>query len=178
VLGILELVEDLEIRSRGHSRESGKRGNSSLLMENQMNTNPFTIERTYDAPVEKVWKAITDKDQIKQWSFDIKAFKPEVGFEFQFYGGTVEKQYLHLCKVLEVVKFKKLKYTWRYDGYEGNSIVTFDLFAEGKKTRVRLTHEGLESFPKSNPDFAEKNFQEGWLSIIGTTLKEFVETNR
>lgn len=38
---------------------------------------------------------------MKQWYFDIKEFKPEVGFEFQFYGGTEEKRYLHLCKNLE-----------------------------------------------------------------------------
>ncbi len=136
---------------------------------------PLIVERTYEAPVEKVWAAITEKEQIKAWSFDIKEFKAEVGFEFQFYGGTPEKQYLHLCKVLEVVMFKKLKYSWRYDGYEGNTEVTFDLFPEGKKTRVKLTHEGLESFPKNIPDFARKNFVEGWQSIIGSTLKEFVE---
>jgi uncharacterized protein YndB with AHSA1/START domain len=139
---------------------------------------PLVVERTYNAPVEKVWKAITDKDQIKHWSFEIKELRPEVGFEFQFYGGTEEKQYLHRCKVLEVVKLKKFRYSWRYEGYEGDSIVTFELLAEGKKTRVKLTHDVLESFPKSNPDFDRKNFEEGWSSIIGTTLKEFVETNR
>ncbi len=32
---------------------------------------PFIIERTYNAPVSKVWSAITDKDQMKQWYFDI-----------------------------------------------------------------------------------------------------------
>lgn len=136
---------------------------------------PLVVERTYDAPVETVWAAITEKEQIKGWSFDIKEFKPEVGFEFQFYGGTPEKQYLHLCKVLEVVKFKKLRYSWRYDGYEGNSTVTFELFPDKNKTKVRLTHEGLESFPRNNPDFAKKNFEGGWESLIGSLLKEFVE---
>ena len=55
-----------------------------------MSTNPFVIERTYNAPVERVWKAITDMDQMKQWYFDFEEFKPEKGFEFQFYGGTEE----------------------------------------------------------------------------------------
>ena len=52
-----------------------------------MNNEPFVIERTYNAPVEKVWKAITDNDLMKQWYFKIAAFKPEVGFEFSFDGG-------------------------------------------------------------------------------------------
>ena len=57
-----------------------------------MKNEPFVIERTFNAPIEKVQNAITDKDEMTQWYFDIKTFKPEVGFEFQFYAGTEEKQ--------------------------------------------------------------------------------------
>ena len=132
------------------------------------------IERVFDAPVEKIWKAITDRDQMKEWYFDIAAFKPEIGFKFQFTAGKDDKQYLHLCKIMEVVPLKKLSYSWRYNGYEGNSFVTFELFEEGNKTRIRLTHKGLETFPKI-ADFAKENFAEGWNQIIGTELKKFVE---
>ena len=69
---------------------------------------------------------------------------------------------------------EKLSHTWRYEGYEGNSILTFELFAEGDKTRLRLTHEGLETFP-DKPDFAKANFVMGWTSIIGTSLKNYFE---
>jgi uncharacterized protein YndB with AHSA1/START domain len=137
---------------------------------------PIVIERIFNAPVEKVWKAITDKDQMKQWYFDIPEFKPEVGFEFRFEGGKEDRSYVHLCKITEVVAGRKLKYSWRYDGYGGNSFVTFELFAEGSSTRLRLTHEGLETFPSDNPDFAKENFVEGWTHIIGSSLKDFVET--
>jgi uncharacterized protein YndB with AHSA1/START domain len=140
-----------------------------------MKPEPFVIERVFNAPVEKVWQAITDKQQMKLWYFDLTEFKPEVGFEFEFTGGPPEKSYLHLCKITEVVVGKKLQYSWRYAGYEGNSFVTFELFAEEDKTRLKLTHEGLETFPASNPDFAKKNFVAGWTEIIGTRLKEFVE---
>ena len=146
-----------------------------MTAHNAPNETAVVIERTFDAPIGKVWHAISEKDQIKQWSFDIKDFEPEVGFEFQFIGGTEERQYLHKCKMLEVIHLKKLRYSWRYDGYEGISIVTFELFDLGDKTRVRLTHEGLDSFPKSNPDLARENFVAGWTSIVGSLLKEFVE---
>ncbi|HYJ64426.1 MAG TPA: SRPBCC domain-containing protein, partial [Parafilimonas sp.] len=53
-----------------------------------MNNESFVIERTYNAPVNKVWKAITDRDLMQQWYFNIAAFKPEVGFEFTFDGGS------------------------------------------------------------------------------------------
>ncbi|MEO8147472.1 MAG: SRPBCC domain-containing protein [Bacteroidia bacterium] len=140
-----------------------------------MKKEPFVIERTYNASIAKIWKAITDKDDMKQWYFDLAEFKPEVGFEFQFSGGTENNKYLHLCKIIEVVPGKKLTYSWRYDGYEGNSFVTFELFEDGNKTRLKLTHESLETFPASNLDFAKENFAAGWTQIIGTSLKEFAE---
>ena len=141
-----------------------------------MKQEPFVIERTLNAPIEKVWRAITDKDQMKQWYFDLADFKPEPGFEFQFVGGKDDRSYLHLCKITEVIPQKRLQYSWRYDGYEGISFVTFELFAEGNKTRLVLTHEGLETFPETNKDFAKENFAEGWNTIIGTLLPKFVES--
>jgi uncharacterized protein YndB with AHSA1/START domain len=142
-----------------------------------MDTTPFVIERTYQAPAATVWRALTDAEQMKQWYFDIPGFKPEAGFEFQFYGqGKEDEQYLHLCQVTEVINEKKLTYSWRYDGYEGISYVTFELFAEGNSTRLKLTHAGLETFPvTATKAFAKENFAEGWTYLAGTALKEFLE---
>lgn len=141
-----------------------------------MNNSSFTLERVLNAPVENVWNAITDKDAMKQWYFDLAEFRPEVGFEFSFTGqGKKGVQYLHHCKVTEVVVGKKLTYSWRYEGYEGISYVHFELFAEGDKTRIRLTHEGLDTFPKNNSDFDTENFVGGWTELIGSLLKKFVE---
>jgi uncharacterized protein YndB with AHSA1/START domain len=138
---------------------------------------PLVVERTFDAPASLVWKALTDKEDIKQWSFDIPEFAPKVGFEFQFYGESEGVKYLHRCKITEAIPNKRLAYTWRYDGYAGDSLVSFDLFAEADKTRVRLTHEGLETFPRL-PAFAKANFVQGWTQILGSSLKDFVEANR
>jgi uncharacterized protein YndB with AHSA1/START domain len=139
-----------------------------------MKSEPFIIERVYDAPVEIIWKAISDRDEMKNWYFDLKEFRAETGFEFSFYGGADDREYLHLCKVIDVEPNKKLSYSWKYDGYTGESKVTFELFPEGDKTRLKLTHEGLETFPVANADFRKENFVQGWTEIIGTSLKEYV----
>jgi uncharacterized protein YndB with AHSA1/START domain len=73
-----------------------------------------------------------------------------------------------------VVPQEKIAYTWRFEGHAGNSLVTFVLFADGDKTKLKLTHEGLETFQKL-PAYARKNFERGWTSLIGTSLKDFVE---
>jgi uncharacterized protein YndB with AHSA1/START domain len=135
---------------------------------------PVIKEILLDAPVERVWKAITDKDDMKQWYFDIKAFSAEPGFEFQFTAGSEEKLFVHLCKVTEVVQNKKLSYTWRYEGQKEETLVSFELFPEGNKTKLVLTHEGLEKLPQDK-DFARENFIAGWNQIIGTNIKEYLE---
>jgi uncharacterized protein YndB with AHSA1/START domain len=141
-----------------------------------MKQEPFVIERILNAPVDRVWKAITDKEQMKEWYFKLSEFRPEVGFEFQFTGtGNDGTSYLHLCKITDVIPAKKLRYSWQYEGLPGISFVTFELFKEGNKTRLRLTHEGLETFPQNNADFAAESFAAGWTHIIGTSLPAFLE---
>ena len=135
------------------------------------------IERTYEAPMERVWEALTNKDQMKQWYFEVDDFKAEVGFEFRFSAEGRGKVYLHKCKVVEANPITKVAYTWSYDGYVGQSLVTFELFSEDKnKTRLKLTHSGLDTFPTEDSDFSEESFNEGWKSILGESLRKFVET--
>jgi len=134
----------------------------------------IVIERTLNAPVAKVWQALTDVDQMRQWYFDLKEFKPEVGFEFGFVVEHEGNTYDHRCKVTEAIPERKIAYTWRYKGEQGDSLVTVELFPDGNKTRLKLTHTGIETFPKT-PAYARKNFEAGWTTIIGTELKQFVE---
>ncbi len=139
---------------------------------------PVVVERTFHAPIAAVWDAITNNDAMKQWYFKLPEFRPEVGFEFEFEGGPPDKEpYLHKCKIIEVIPMKKLAHTWRYEGWKGHTVVTWELFEDGANTRLRLTHSGLESFVQNNnPDLDAKNFEAGWTDIIGRSLKEFVET--
>ena len=135
----------------------------------------IVIERTFNAPIGRVWRALTDVDQMREWYFDLKEFKAEVGFEFEFVVTHEGNTYHHLCKVTDVIPQKRIAYTWRYKGEPGDSLVTFELFAEGDKTRLTLTHTGVESFPKT-PAYARKNFEAGWTELVGASLKKFVET--
>ena len=137
----------------------------------------IVIERTLDAPVGRVWTALTDIDQIREWYFDLKEFRPEIGFEFDFIVEHEGNSYHHLCRVTDVVPEKKIAYTWRYKGEPGDSLVTFELVPDGNKTRLRLTHTGIETFPKT-PAYARKNFETGWTAIIGSDLKQFVEGSK
>ena len=106
------------------------------------------VERTFNAPVGRVWTALTDVNEMRQWYFDIKEFNPEIGCEFEFVVEHEGNTYHHLCKVTEVVPEKKIAYTWRYKGEPGDSLVTFELFPERDKTRLKVTHTGIETFKR------------------------------
>ena len=136
------------------------------------------IERTYNASVERVWKALTDIDQMKQWYMPaLTSFQPTVGFETGFsIGKAGGKQWPHLWKITEVIPNKKISYEWRYVGFPGNSLVTFELSPDGDGTRLKLSHIGLETFEgDKNPGLEPKNFADGWNQLINTQLKDFIE---
>ena len=136
--------------------------------------NVLVLEREVNAPSDLVWKALTDFTLLKQWMPFFPEFKAEVGFETRFpLGPDEDHQYGHIVKVFEVIPNKKLTYTWYYEGYSGKSHVTFDLIAQGEKTKVVLTHVITEEFP-AEPAFSKKNFAEGWTYTIDG-LKKFVE---
>ncbi len=132
------------------------------------------IERLLHASQMSVWKAITDAHEMRKWFFDLKEFRPKPDFEFTFTGGKDGRQYIHHCRVTEVVEGRHLTYTWTYEGYEGTTFVTWELVPQGHDTLLRLKHEGLDDLPADNPDFAPSNFLEGWNHIIGTSLTEYL----
>ena len=143
-----------------------------------MSNQPLVMERIFKAPIELVWKALTNKHEMKKWYFDIPDFSLEVGKEFSFSAGCSDHQaYLHCCRIVEVVENRRISYTWRYDGYEGESVVTFELEQLGDETKLILTHTGLETFPASNPDFNKNNFNQGWTHFMDTALRDYLKVN-
>jgi uncharacterized protein YndB with AHSA1/START domain len=139
-------------------------------------SSPIVVEHLVAATADRVWNAYTDPAQMKQWYFDVPGFRPEPGFEFSFSGGPEEgPKFVHLCRITEAIPGKKLSHTWRYEGYPGDSLVTFEFMEEGENTRVRVTHTGLETIAPHHPAFAVNNFQQGWTAIVTQNLPAFTE---
>ena len=49
-----------------------------------MKSGPIVVEHLFQAPAEQIWTAITDKDEMKKWYFDLPEFLPVTGCEFHF----------------------------------------------------------------------------------------------
>jgi len=134
---------------------------------------PFFMEEIFNSRIEAVWDALTDENKMREWYFpQLKKFEAVVGFKFEFIddGSTYQKEW----RVTQVVDGKKLAHSWVYKGYPGSSEVSFELFEDGAKTRLKLTHSGLASFPHDR-HFARERFEAGWQNIIGGNLKNYLE---
>lgn len=129
---------------------------------------PLILERTYDAPIQRVWDALTDPAKMKQWYFPMMPdFEPRVGFETRFdveHNGVV---WPHVWKVTESDPITKIAYSWRYEGYPGNSEVRFQLEDKGRQTKLTLTHTFTEPFDTVRyPDTSRQNFTAGWTQFV------------
>src|SRR5689334_12159824 len=108
-------------------------------------------EVVIDAPVAKVWRHITDPAKIAAWlmpnDFEMKegrAFSMDCGVE-----GKIA------CVVKEIVPEKKLVYSFTNKEIKVETLVTIELFAEGKQTRLVLVHTGWDALPPEERGIAD-----------------------
>ena len=136
---------------------------------------PLIKDFVYDVPVAKVWRALTDADQMRRWYFpQLQKFEAVAGrrFEFEDTDSEFQKEWI----VTEVETGKLLAHSWAYKGYPGQSEVKFELSALDQKTKLRVTQTGLESFPK-DAHFKRERFEWGWENLLGKNLKTLLEKN-
>jgi uncharacterized protein YndB with AHSA1/START domain len=142
------------------------------LLDNSMTSKPLVTERVFNLPLDTVWQSLTNKNALREWYFtQLEDVKPIPGFEFKFTddGSAFQKEW----RVTQVAEAQKFAHTWAYKGYTGLSEVSFELFAESGKTKLRITHTGLESF-SDDPHFARNRFAWGW-EYIGNKLDEYLK---
>ncbi|QDV40474.1 hypothetical protein Enr13x_02800 [Stieleria neptunia] len=137
---------------------------------------PIVVEQSFDASKPAVWKAITEREQMVQWFFDnIPEFRAEPGFETQFDIDAGRRIFRHLWKITEVIPEQKIVYDWRYEGFPGSGKVTFELFEENDGSKLRVTNEGIESFPKDVPEFTRESCEDGWTYLLQDNLKHYLD---
>ena len=122
---------------------------------------PDAIEKEImiDAPVETVYRVITEPGQISQWFSDTAELEPVPGGE-----GTLtfeDRATSQRMTVRLVVKAAEPphRFAFRWDHpederpHEGNSLlVEFTLTAEGAGTRLRVTESGFAALQRSGQD--------------------------
>jgi len=131
-------------------------------------------EISINAPVSKVWKAISEKEQINKWFMPSEDYKPEVGNTFHMTGSKEGTEYPHTCTITEIIPEKKLSYTWGMSAIEGETLVSYELEPEGSGTKLTLTHSGWDKVKFTSNDISLTDYHNGWNHFIGK-IKEYSE---
>jgi uncharacterized protein YndB with AHSA1/START domain len=129
--------------------------------QNNETTRSLVIEREMPHPAEKIWRALTQSELMKEWLME-NDFQLIVGQKFQFratpmpnWNGVID------CEVLAVEPNKKLSYSWNSMGLE--SVIVWTLVATSGGTRVRMEQSGFR--PDQEANYKGANY--GWQNFIG-----------
>jgi uncharacterized protein YndB with AHSA1/START domain len=132
------------------------------------------IVRTFDAPVEHVWRAHTEPELIKQWmtgpaghSLIVCEVDFRVGGEGRYVWKSADFEMGATTTFKEIVEHERAVYAEAYDGWpEGDNTVTATFTGMGR--RARLTVE-IEYLSQEARDAAmQPGFEEGWAASYGS----------
>lgn len=136
---------------------------------------PIIISQLFDSSIAEVWNALSNKDALKTWYFPVQNYRFEVGKTFSFYESDHSQNYLHQCEFMRIEPQKIIEHTWTYpDHSKGKSVLKWELFPEDTKTKVLITHSGVENFADAGPEFSRSNFEMGWNAILKTKLRNYL----
>ncbi|HTH83296.1 MAG TPA: SRPBCC domain-containing protein [Mucilaginibacter sp.] len=127
----------------------------------------------YPNPASMVWDYLTVPELMAQWLMP-SDFKPLLGHEFQFKTKPMadfDFDGIFHCKVLEIVPFKKLSYSWNFGpgtGFLNKSEVHWTLIEKDNGTELLLVHRGFEGADML-PIFGA--LDKGWLQNINKIQK-------
>ncbi len=117
-------------------------------------------------PAETVWEYLTKPGLMEQWLMK-NNFQPIIGLDFQFKTNPIPSlnfDGIFYCKVLEVVPYRKLSYSWKSGPGEGkitlDSVVIWKLEQKDKGTDLFLEHSGFSKTENLNMFNA---LTDGWL---------------
>jgi uncharacterized protein YndB with AHSA1/START domain len=120
-------------------------------------------------PPEQVWEYLTKPDLMALWLMK-NDFQPIIGLEFQFRTNPIPSMDFDgviYCRVLEIVPFKKLSYSWKGGPGEGkinfDTVVVWKLQATEKGTELFLEHSGFTE--KTNLNLYN-GMTDGWMKNI------------
>ncbi|PEE42607.1 SRPBCC family protein [Bacillus pseudomycoides] len=141
-------------------------------MEEQNTLQDIKQTVIFEAPIQKVWNAVSTSEGIASW-FMPNDFEPKVGHEFHVQSPFGPS----LCKVLEIDEPHRLSFSWDTDGW----VVSFVLKDLGDKTEFTLIHGGWKQADTILPKANEKSsvirdrMAGGWVAIVNEKLKKVVE---
>jgi len=136
---------------------------------------PIVVGHSFNVNREDLWDAITRVERMGEWFFNnIPAFQPRPGFKTGFLVQNEGRDFPHCWEVLEVIPLQKITVNWKYEGYEGECNVSFELVPRDHGTQLIVTVTVLEDFSDGVPEFQRESCLGGWNYFIGQSLHQYL----
>ena len=150
--------------------------------------NDYTIERDIEieAPIEVVWRTITEPELIRTWFSDVADFEARPGAVGSLtFRADSDAPHVVGITVVAADRPHRFSYRWVYPPGErateaNSSLVTFTLVADGdERTRLRVVESGLDQMDMAVDDkqkFVEEH-RHGW-QVQGDRLRDLFASGR
>jgi uncharacterized protein YndB with AHSA1/START domain len=129
---------------------------------------------SFPHPPETVWEYLTKPELMELWLMK-NDFQPIVGFDFHFKTNPIPSlnfDGICHCRVLEIVPYKKLSYSWKCGPGAGeitlDTVVEWRLYPTDKGTDLFLEHSGFDK--EENLNFYI-GMTDGWLKNLEKMAK-------
>jgi uncharacterized protein YndB with AHSA1/START domain len=157
---------------------------STIVTPNQ---DAIVSEIQIAAPPERVFQALTDASELKQWFTDpscpvhVWQMEPRLGgrYRYQTEKGTIVvnnvSEFECHGEILEFDPPRLLVYSWVanwHDDKNRRTVVRWELTPKAGGTLVKVTHSGL-----AEETIARKDYAGGWTGVLDG-LKRFAEQTR
>ena len=136
-----------------------------------MDNNTIHITKVFDAPIEKVWDALTNPESLKQWKSPEGMTTPDAQVDLhvdgkyaitmagEHAGPTGKVTVRGIYK--QIVEPTKLVFTWQWEGQDEKTKITIELKElSDTKTEMNFRHEGFTDNESRN------SHRSGWNSTF------------
>jgi uncharacterized protein YndB with AHSA1/START domain len=131
-----------------------------------------------DAPIEKVWRAVSTQDGLRGWFSTNIEIDPKIGGWVEFHGTHGGTPYRFGGKVTELTPPSKITWEWNsmLEDWPAPTLLTIELVANGAQTHVEMRHHGWEALGAELGVKEHGDFTRGWgMSNELRDLKDYVE---
>lgn len=128
----------------------------------------LTVQRTYDASPERVYRAFTHAEDLSRWygpsgmATYVDELEVRVGGAFEMTMRNDESAYTCYGTFLELVPPGRIVHTWRWmdEDWDDDTMVTIEIRPATGGTEVVLTHQGFRDGEEAN------GHAEGWAESL------------
>ena len=146
-------------------------------MTTELQPDPSRIElgRFYPHPPEIVWRALTEPALLDRWLMASTGFTAEEGAHFLL--SVASEAAAEIAgEILVVSPHEAMTWSWMDLRFSQPPrwIVVWELHAQGRGTRLLLTHSGFDISEKRHK-MARNALERGWRQLLSTKLVDVLD---